>query len=413
MQAALALPILVLPARAAAAEVGEVGLNVLGYKERGLMKVTEPVLWGRIQLAEVWEIEASGAIDIITGASPQLVTNISGKPVQSVTGASINDRRTTGNVKVTRRFGDYALAASTGHSNEEDYHSKSFGLEARWDLNQRNTTLVASYAESHDHVGSSIDPTLNSPRDTHEYLFGVTQILSPVDIVQSTRHRRARPRRLQRSVQAHAHLLSGPDPAHAAAGYAPRPSRHVRVAHALPPPLPEAHGTLQAEYRFFHDDWGIRAHTLEAGWQHEAERALGGAPGVALLHPGCRRLLLSDDTQAAARDPVERPAAGRLGRAVAIAARHRGAARAPGKSRAPRATCTTLAAFRLGGDGSEAFETLRAVYGLLTESVAHVLTAVALHRFTFRAMAAENEVQVHATDRAISPRPWPRAPSPR
>ena len=47
MQAALALPIAAIPAKAAAAEVGEVGITVLSYKERGLIQVTEPVLWGR------------------------------------------------------------------------------------------------------------------------------------------------------------------------------------------------------------------------------------------------------------------------------------------------------------------------------------------------------------------------------
>jgi len=40
LKAALALPILTLPARAGAIETGEVGFTLLGYKERGLMKVT-------------------------------------------------------------------------------------------------------------------------------------------------------------------------------------------------------------------------------------------------------------------------------------------------------------------------------------------------------------------------------------
>jgi hypothetical protein len=36
-----------------------VGLNILGYKERGLMKVTEPVAWGRVELADGWEVRAA------------------------------------------------------------------------------------------------------------------------------------------------------------------------------------------------------------------------------------------------------------------------------------------------------------------------------------------------------------------
>ena len=83
MTAALALPIAAIPARAVAAEANEIGFTVLGYKEKGLMKVTEPVLWGRGTFHEVWEVEASAAVDIISGASPQLVTNVSGRPVNS------------------------------------------------------------------------------------------------------------------------------------------------------------------------------------------------------------------------------------------------------------------------------------------------------------------------------------------
>ena len=109
VRAALALPILVLPAKASAAEVGEVGITLLGYKERGLMKVTEPVLWVRAQFLDAWEVQASVAVDIITGASAQLVTNASGAPVQSISGASINDRRNTGDLKVTRTTNDRAM----------------------------------------------------------------------------------------------------------------------------------------------------------------------------------------------------------------------------------------------------------------------------------------------------------------
>ena len=41
MQAALALPVLALPLRAGAAESGEVGVAVLAYRERDLMRVNE------------------------------------------------------------------------------------------------------------------------------------------------------------------------------------------------------------------------------------------------------------------------------------------------------------------------------------------------------------------------------------
>ena len=103
------------------------------------MNVTEPVLWARGTINEVWDVEASAAVDIITGASPRLVSNANGDPVQTLTGASINDRLNTP-IKVARHIGDWTLAASRAVSDEEDYNSKAFGLEARMDLNEKNTT---------------------------------------------------------------------------------------------------------------------------------------------------------------------------------------------------------------------------------------------------------------------------------
>ncbi len=367
MQAALALPILAVAAKAGAAEVGEIGITTLGYKERGLMKVTEPVLWGRIQLAEVWEIEASGAIDIVTGASPELVSNASGKPVQSVTGASINDRRTTGNVKVTRRFGDYALAASTGHSNEEDYHSKSWAVEGKADLNQRNTTLAASYAESHDHVGSSIDPSLNAPRDTHEYLFGVTQIISPVDIVDSTvTYSRGRgdyndPYKLT--------LTFYPDQIVPTLLPDTRPDHRdmfawlTRYRHHFA----SANGTLQAEYRFFHDDWGITAHTFEAGWEQQLNEQWSVRPGLRYYTQGAANFyspVIPRPTPAVLSSDQRLGAFGGLSPSLRVTWRGEGGWKVEGTA----GYVQDSASFRLGGNGSEAFATLRAVYGLLTVS---------------------------------------------
>ncbi len=264
-QAALALPILALPVKAGAAEVGEIGFSLLGYKERGLMKITEPVLWGRAQFLETWEVQASAAVDIISGASPQVVSNASGKPVQVITGASVDDRRTTGDVKLTKRIGEFSLSGSFAYSDEEDYRSKAFGVEGRYDLNQRNTTLVAGYGQSKDRVGSSDDPTLDEPRDTKEYLVGLTQVLSPTALVSSTLVRsRGKgwyndPYKLTLTFFPSGSPIVAPDV---------RPDHRNTVVWLtrFRSHYPAAGGTLQADYRYFSDDWGIRAHTLEVAW---------------------------------------------------------------------------------------------------------------------------------------------------
>ncbi len=363
LQAALALPILALPARAGAATVGEIGFTTLGYRERGLMKVTEPLLWTRLAIAEVWEVQASAAVDIVTGASPELVTNLSGRPVQTLTGASVSDRRTAGNVKATRRFGDLALSASTARSHEHDYRSRAFALEGQLDLDRRNTTLAAGFGRANDRVGSSVDPTLDAPRYTDEYLAGITQVLSPLAIVQTTLTvTRGEgwyndPYKLT--------LTFYPDRILPTLMPDRRPDHRDTLAWLTRyrRRFAQAHGTLQADYRFYRDDWGIRAHTLDVGW----EQALGDHWSV--------RPALRYYTQNAAdfySPVVPRPqpqvlsSDQRLAAFGGVSPSLRVAWRAEDGTviEATAGYIVDAAGLRPGG-GSEAFATLRAVYGIV------------------------------------------------
>ena len=363
MTAALALPIAAVPARALAAEPNEIGLTVLGYKEKGLMKVTEPVLWARATLQEVWEVEASAALDIISGASPQLVTNVTGKPVNSVSAASITDRRKTGDIKVTRRFDDFALSASRTVSNENDYDSHAYGLGAEWSLDQKNTTLAAGYGKSNDVVGSRDDPTLHGPRHTQEYLLGITQVISPLDIIQSTITRSDGhgdyndPYKLTFTFYPVGvpQLVTDTRPDHRdSLAWLTRYRRH----------FPDAHGSLQADYRYYHDDWGITAHTLEVAWAQEVNERW-------LVRPALRYY-----TQSAAdfySPTVPRPAPAilssdqRLGAWGGLSPSLKVVAHLdPGFTiEGTLGYVHNARDLRLGGSGSEAFETLRAVYGII------------------------------------------------
>jgi hypothetical protein len=368
MSAALALPILALPMKAGAAEVSEVGFTLLGYKERGLMKITEPIVWAKGRFGEGWEIQGSALVDIVSGASPEGTSNVSGRPVQTISGASISDRRTMGDVKLARRMGEVTLAVSGAWSTEEDYFSRAFGLEGRLDLNQRNTTLAAGIGHSSDRVGSSDDPALREPRTTREYMFGVTQVLSRNAAVQSTLvHARGRgwyndPYRYTFTFFPEAGL----DPIFLRDTRPPRRESWAwltRYRHRLT----GAEATLQADYRFYTDDWGVRAHTFEVAWQQDlgerwalrpalryyTQRAANFySPVVTLPQPAA----LSSDQRLASfggLSPSLR-AILRLDSGLAI--------------EATAGYVRNAANLRVGGSGSSTFETLRAYYGIVTIS---------------------------------------------
>ena len=98
--AAMALPIVAIPVSVSARESSllpagaAVGIRTLWYREDGnRMKVTEPVAWLKTPIGDKWELAGSVTVDMVSGASPIIVSNADGKPAQIYTGASITDRQ--------------------------------------------------------------------------------------------------------------------------------------------------------------------------------------------------------------------------------------------------------------------------------------------------------------------------------
>ena len=364
MQAAVALPIVAVPAKAGAAEVSEVGFTLLGYKEKGLMKVTEPIVWARGSVAQVWDVQVSGLLDIVSGASPEGITNLGGRPVQAITGASVADHRKQADLKVTRHLGDLSVGVSGAWSTEEDYFSRAFGVNAAFDLNQKNTTLAAGVARSGDIVGSSDDASLHEPRVTREYLLGITQVLSRTAIVQST-VTRSRGRGWYNDPYRYT-LTAYPDrdavffrdkrpPYRDGWSWLTRYRRHFS----------DVEGSLQADYRYYRDDWGIRSHTIELGWQQSLGERFAVRPGLRYYTQSAARFYaplvpvippeeLSSDQRLAAY--------GGLSPSLKLIARFDNGFTVEGTAGYTRES----ASLRFGGSGSELFVPLRAVYGLLT-----------------------------------------------
>ena len=366
MRAALALPIAVVPAKAGAAEIGEMGITLLGYKERNQMRVVEPVLWGKAQIGEVWEVQASVAVDIVSGASPESVSNISGTPVQVMSGASVRDRRHLGDIRVSRRIGNLTLGVSRNLSEENDYRSHAYGVEARYDLNDRNTTLALGYGHSADSIGSTLDPALDERRDTREYLVGITQVLSPLDVVQSTlTFTRGRgwyndPYKFTRTF-----YDDGPP----AFMFDTRPSSRDTLSWftRYRRHFPGADGTLQAEYRYFRDDWDVRAHSIEVAWQQSFGERWALRPALRYHTQGAARFYSPLIPRPA---PAELSSDPRLAAFGGVSSSLRGTLRLEGGTviEATVGNIHDTRVFRAGGNGSPTYPTLQAWYGIVSVS---------------------------------------------
>ena len=287
LAAALALPIVAVPVTAQADDArlppgAVIGSRVLSYRETGdRMKVLEPVLWLKTPIGERWEFSASATIDIVSGASAITVTNVSGRPAQVYTGASITDRRKANDAGLKYKFGElneHALAATYATSFEKDYDSKAYGLNATFDFNERNTTLALGYGGSDDIVRSVTDRTLVRDRRSRELLMGFTQLLDRSTLVQSNLTITRQSGYLNDPYRLTISLFPGGG---GTLAKDTRPDTRRIIAWLTRAKRANgANGFLSGEYRYARDDWGVRSHTLALSWQKPFGELWAIEPGL-------------------------------------------------------------------------------------------------------------------------------------
>jgi hypothetical protein len=253
LAAALVLPGVV-PAAALAQSMPDQGLFSLQYLDyrdwqpgADRMTVRNPSLYVMAPFAERYTFEGSLVYDAMSGASPMWFDTLSG-----ASGLGVTDYRTAGDAKVTRYFDRSSIGVGVAYSHERDFISRAASLDARWWTDDKNTTLAFGFAGESDYIHPSARELDNGRRHSLDFLVGVTQNLSPVDIVQSnvtysaghgyysdpykTLDRRPDARRLLAWQTRYNHHFAQPD------------------------------ATLQLGYRFLSDSFGGDSHTFDVAW---------------------------------------------------------------------------------------------------------------------------------------------------
>lgn len=266
--AALALPG-VLPGAAQAQTApteGSVSLKFLAYRDSQSVDTRYPQYTGneveRLKRIAVdapsfailapigsdWAVEASLLAEQVSGASPRYYTDVSGATVSP----GMSDKRTAGDVKVTRYFERASLGVGVAGSSENDYKSSAFSIDGRVSTEDRNTTLHLGLGATRDRISPNDDTNRQETRNLTELIGGVTRVLTRNDVVQanlSYTHGRGffdDPYKL---------FDKRPATRKQAAGLL-RWNHHVAALGS----------TLRSGYRYYRDSYGIRAHTLDAAW---------------------------------------------------------------------------------------------------------------------------------------------------
>lgn len=272
-----------------------VDAGAMSYSEKDRISVTELNFRARRQLGEESALTLRADYDSVSGASPTGTTKIQTTSGASGTAYMASFQATRTAVGVDWETGlspDTRLTLSGDHSSSKMNKSSGIGATVARDFNQRNTTLVAGASYSADTMDMDIMTELtpsdtatiratSEKKDQIDLQLGVTQVLARGTLLQlNFIHSDAsgymtNPHKLISIV----HPLTGET-----LTYSPltekRPDKrdsnalYAQINHAL------GSGVLYSSYRYFQDDWGIKAHTVDLKYRQPITESLYVQPHI-------------------------------------------------------------------------------------------------------------------------------------
>lgn len=157
--------------------VVKAGMDVSGYTDTNAVNILSPSINGSISSPTAgWNVGASYLLDVVTAASPDVV---------SMASPAFRDRRHAVTANGGFKLGILGVSANGGLSVESDYTSISGGLAATLDLRDKLLTPRLGFNYSHDIIGRSTTPydVFSNQLDTSTIDAGVTVVMNPTTLL--------------------------------------------------------------------------------------------------------------------------------------------------------------------------------------------------------------------------------------
>jgi hypothetical protein len=246
----------------------------------GGIRANGPAVLVRKSLADKVSLSGSYYVDQVSNASIDVVT----------TASPYKETRREFGVGVDYAVRDSLISLSASRSNEPDYIASAVNVDVSQEVFGGMTTVALGYSRGSDKVGMHGTPGFFDRALHWQYRLGVTQILTP------------------------RWLASANFEAISDDGFLGSPYRAARVFGA---PVPERNprtrssralkfrvagdlgerNAMHAEYRYFWDNWAIKAHTAEIGYsRYVGEQWLADA--FLRFYKQSHALFYSDNAQA-------------------------------------------------------------------------------------------------------------------
>jgi hypothetical protein len=225
------------------------------YADDDHTQVVSPVVDASADVHAGTTVTLGYLADVVTSASVDIVSQASPK--------TIHDTRHQVAGSVSQDLGSTTLRGGYSYSRENDYESHTLGAGIQQDINDKNSVLSVGYSLSLNTVGRANDNVFAKDLTVHGINASWTQVISRRAIAQLTYEVgyadgfQASPYRfvpVRMSVDAAPELwVSETDP-------------ETRWRHAVVIAGNRAvgQGSIQGDYRLYHDTWGITSHTLGA-----------------------------------------------------------------------------------------------------------------------------------------------------
>jgi opacity protein-like surface antigen len=257
----LAALLLGVPRPAAAAVLPEDRADVLyHYYSGGGVTIDGPSVLVRKQVGQSVSLSGNWYVDSISGASIDVVT----------TASPYEEERTEYSGTIDYLRGSTLLNLSFTNSDENDYKGRTLSLGVSQEMFGAMTTVSLGYVRGSDEVGRSNDPDFAEDLDRRSWRLGVSQVLTRNLIAEFAFEAISDDGFLSNPYRQVRYL----DPT-SGRGFSFEPERYpstrtstaagVRARYHLP-----YRAAVSAEYRYYDDDWGIDAHTVQVGYTHGA-----------------------------------------------------------------------------------------------------------------------------------------------
>lgn len=215
----------------------------------GGVRATGPALLVRKSIADKVSLSAQYYVDAVSNASIDVVT----------TASPFKENRTAYDLGVDYVVRDTTLTVGVSKSKEPDYDVSGTSIDIAQEVFGGMTTISMGYSRSLDQVGKMGAPEFSDSAKHWQYRAGVTQILTSGWLAS-----------VNAEVVSDDGYLGSPYRAARVFGAAvPERNPRTRTSRALKFRSITELGERKAvrgEYRYFWDTWGIKAHTLEAGF---------------------------------------------------------------------------------------------------------------------------------------------------